>query len=229
MPAKKRARQTSARRPAGAVASPAQRRRRQVAVAVPETPRFTRDRILGYGAAAGAVLALVGLNISSLVLLIGLGYLAAAFLRAPETRDWRLRQSAWAFTVIGVLATMAFSLLIGVGSVDTSAGEVSLFAYLPLGRATVVLGTASMATLASAALLTALAFGKQKGERHRRLSQSALCVMAYFILQLPGAVVESPAPGGLGSWDLSGRRPSPTSTSCWACWLPGRRAARSCG
>jgi hypothetical protein len=212
LPEEKRARPTGARRPGGAVAPPAQRRRKQMATALSassnkrtaaplvDPPRATRDRILGYGAAAGALLALIGLNISSLLLVIGLAYVAAALLPSAARRDRRLRMAAWVFAIIGVLSTVAFLTLLRVEPHDGTSDEVSLFAYLPLGRATVILGAAGVAALALAAVLAALAFGKQSSQRYRRFSWSALCLIFYFVSTLPATVAQSPAPPALGSF-----------------------------
>jgi hypothetical protein len=173
---------------------------KSVAGTMPSPLRPARDKILGYGAAVGAMLSVIGLNISSLLLVIGLAYVAAAFLTSPDRRDTRLRLAAWVFAVIGLMATAAFSTLLGSGYDGLIQGESSLFTYLPLGRATVVLGAAGVAALSLAAILAALAVGKDRSRRYHRLGQSALCVAFYFISTLPATVAEAPAPAALGSF-----------------------------
>ncbi len=195
MTADQRSRPTSARRPGGAVAPRATSR----PAPSPYSPRSTRDLVLGWGAATGAVLAVIGLNISSLIILVSLGYVATAFLRDPEKRDWRLRQAGWAITILAVLATVFTGALLGYSSDDPTKSEVSAYAYLPMGAATAVLVTILMFALAVAAIWAAKAFGRQGADRYRALNRAAVVMIFYFILLLPGAVATAPALAPLGS------------------------------
>ncbi len=195
MPAKKRATPTSARRPSGAVAP---RATSQLVPTAPQ-PRFTRDMILGWGALTGAVLALIGLNIASLILLVALGYTAAAFLRAPLKRDWRLRQAAWAITLLAVLAAVFTGAMLGYSRNDPTKDTVNPYTYLPMGVATAVLATLLMFVLAVAAILAAKAFGRQGSERYRLLSRASVAMLFYMVLLLPGTVVTTPTLAPLGS------------------------------
>jgi hypothetical protein len=75
-----------------------------------------------------------------------------------------------------------------------------MFTDLPLGGASVVLGAAGAAVLTVAAILASFAFGREADQRYRRLSQSALCVVFYFVSTLPTTVALSTAPEALGSF-----------------------------
>ena len=221
MPADRRARPTSARRPGGAVAPPAQRRRKQAALsaeargrataapaaqrgaksALPLSapPRFSRDQLLGYGAALSAILAAISLSVNGLVFLIGLGYAAFAFLGQPDKRDWRLRQAAWAFAIL-ILATVFLSVYVTIRPGSWDPDNPNSLVYLSMGAASMVLTIVSQALLALVAILVGLALGREGGGRLRLLSWSGVCAVFYYVLLLPGAVVVSQAPPALGSF-----------------------------
>jgi hypothetical protein len=215
-PANKRARPTSARRPQGAVAPPAQRRRRQEAIAATSRPgkrsttaatppsrvtkeRLTRDRLLGYGAAVAAVLALASLNLPGVVYLIGLGYLAFALLGQSEKRDRRLQLTGWAFAVL-LVATVVVSIGAAVRFSRPASGEPSSLAYLNMGVASMVLSMVLMTLTAVVGLLVGLAFNRQGGARYRLFSRAGLAMVFYYVLVLPDTVVESSAPPALGAF-----------------------------
>jgi hypothetical protein len=212
LPPDKRARLTSTRRPGGAVVPPAQRRRRQQATARatsdrgqaagshPAPPRFTRDRLLGWGAGTCAILTLVSLaTISDVVLIMGLMYFAFALVGTANKRDRRLSQAAWTFALLLVLsAGLATYYAVGLSHADP--GDVDSLAYLSMGAATMGLSIASQVLLAVASVLAGWAFGKQGDGRSRLLSWSGVSLIFYCILLLPTAVVESPAPPPLGSF-----------------------------
>lgn len=196
--------------------SPAQKRRRQAARAAnsPDTSRsysrrkttlmpsdlsqLSRDRILGYGAAVGALLGLAGLNIASLIIVVALGYAAAALLGPVEKRDKRLRQAGWlAGAMAGLMAVMV-AIVLGLAASRPTEDGVSAFAYLPMGSASLILATASTLALALAAVFAASAFRQEGAARHRLLSRAACCVLFYFIILLPATVVDASGPGSVG-------------------------------
>jgi hypothetical protein len=215
-PPNKRARPTGARRPQGAVTPPAQRRRRQEAIAATarsgkrpaaqaasrarSTPEgLTRDKLLGYGATVAAVLALASLSLPGTVYLVGLGYLAYALLGPADKRDWRLRFSGWAFAVL-LMITVLVSIGAAVRFSRLTPDDPGSLVYLSMGVTSMILSMVLMTITAVAGVLVGLAFTRQGSARHRLLSWAGLAMIFYYVLLLPNAVVDSSAPPALGAF-----------------------------
>lgn len=218
MPRDKRSHGSYARRPKGTTAPPAQMRRRQKAREAAESEtsapsplrktvtnvsgpsQLSRDRMLGYGAAAGALLGLMGFNIASLIIVVALGYVATALLGPAEKRDRRLRQAGWITGAMAFLMAVMVVIVLGAEALHPPENDVSLFAYLPMGGATLILATASTLALVLAAILGAMAFNREGTARYLTLSRAAFCALFYFVFSLPATVVGTSGPRSVGAF-----------------------------
>jgi hypothetical protein len=186
-------------RRAGTTQPPA-KRRRQEAAAPPPPRRVTRDKVLGLGALVCAILALGGLNFSTIALLFGLGYAALAFLRASDLREARLVLAGCGFTLWLLVRTVVLYALLAASLGGETTDEQSALELWSPGGAFIALGIVSGVAITLAAALAALAFSREGSVRYRMLSWSGLCIAAYYVLFLPGAIAGSLAAPALGSF-----------------------------
>jgi hypothetical protein len=172
--------------------------------AVPEAAphRLTREKLLAWGAAVCALMALAGLSLAGLIVLLGLGYFASAFFLSPERRDRSLIMSGWAFAAAFFLGGLVPNLLL-LTAVDTSSVDaVALFGTQVSVRLFLAFAVVGWIAIGAGAVFMGRAFSRQGSNRYRLLSWAGLCVAVYYLCALPRTISVTTAAPEIGAlWE----------------------------